>query len=186
MFQDFTPSVTEYEVEVKACMDTEAEFLFLPLFDVDVAAIANLASSSDKQLVGSDGWGSGVLQECGATCVGSYISDVFDAEDPNAADFVQLFQTTYGLIPDGTAALNYDAGFLMEQALKECGEITCNNLAADRDCLRDAMAEIMFSGVAGDVTFDENGDPIDKCVTIRQISDELQYKFVKSVCPSGM
>jgi branched-chain amino acid transport system substrate-binding protein len=64
----------------------------------------------------------------------------------------------------------------------DCGEIT-GDLAADRQCVRDALANIkQFAGITGDMTFTEQGDPV-KCAVIVQITDEGKFAFYKSACP---
>jgi branched-chain amino acid transport system substrate-binding protein len=66
--------------------------------------------------------------------------------------------------------------------MEDCGEIT-GDLAVDRACVRDALAQIKnFAGITGEMTFTEQGDPI-KCAVIVQISDEGTFKFYDQACP---
>ena len=54
--------------------------------------------------------------------------------------------------PDQFAAQAYDALYIMAEGLKNAGE-------ADRDALRDAIAEIKdLEGILGKFSFDEDGD----------------------------
>jgi branched-chain amino acid transport system substrate-binding protein len=67
------------------------------------------------------------------------------------------------------------------QALKNCGEIT-GDLTQDRTCINEGMAEIAnFEGITGNMTFDEQGDPI-KCAVIVKIENQ-EFIAYKSACP---
>ena len=70
---------------------------------------------------------------------------------------------------------------LVAQALENCGTLT-GNLADDRTCVRDGMAEISdFEGITGRMSFDGEGDPI-KCAVIVRI-ENAAVTFHDSVCP---
>lgn len=73
-------------------------------------------------------------------------------EDAKVQEFVKKYTDKYGKEPDQFAAQAYDALYLYEEALKNAGE-------ADRDAVRDALAEIKdFEGILGTMSFDEVGD----------------------------
>jgi branched-chain amino acid transport system substrate-binding protein len=70
---------------------------------------------------------------------------------------------------------------IVTQAIKNCGTIT-GNLTEDRTCIRDGMAAIEdFDGITGNMTFDEQGDPI-KCAVIVQIQNGEFIAFDQA-CP---
>jgi branched-chain amino acid transport system substrate-binding protein len=73
-------------------------------------------------------------------------------EDPKVQGFVKNYEAEYGLAPDQFAAQAYDAMYIMAEGLKNAGE-------ADRDALRDAIAEIKdLEGILGKFSFDKDGD----------------------------
>jgi branched-chain amino acid transport system substrate-binding protein len=73
-------------------------------------------------------------------------------EDPKVQEFVKNYEAEYGLAPDQFAAQAYDAMYIMAEGLKNAGE-------ADRDALRDAIAEIKdLEGILGKFSFDKDGD----------------------------
>ncbi|WP_019414092.1 ABC transporter substrate-binding protein [Paenisporosarcina sp. TG20] len=77
-----------------------------------------------------------------------------DKEDPKVQEFVGKYEAKYGKKPDQFAAQAYDALYIMAEGLKNAGE-------ADRDALRDALAEIKdLDGVLGKFSFDEEGDVV--------------------------
>ena len=73
-------------------------------------------------------------------------------EDPKVQEFVKNYEAEYGKAPDQFAAQAYDALYIMAEGLKNAGE-------ADRDALRDAIAEIKdLEGILGKFSFDKDGD----------------------------
>ncbi|MDZ7260973.1 MAG: ABC transporter substrate-binding protein [candidate division KSB1 bacterium] len=69
--------------------------------------------------------------------------------------FVQRYQTKFGQPPQATAALTYDAVYLLKLALERGG--------LSRQKIRDYLATVgssnpAFEGVTGTIAFDENGD----------------------------
>ena len=97
-----------------------------------------------------------------------YISTGFLPDQPGAEAqrFVAAFRERYGTLPTGDAALAYDAVNVVLRAATEAG--------ASRAAVRDYVAGIgsttaAFEGVTGSIAFDENGDAVDKEVTIGTI-----------------
>lgn len=73
-------------------------------------------------------------------------------EDAKVQEFVKKYTDKYGKEPDQFAAQAYDGLYLFAEAIKNAGE-------ADRDAVRDALAEIKdFEGILGTMSFDEVGD----------------------------
>jgi branched-chain amino acid transport system substrate-binding protein len=71
---------------------------------------------------------------------------------------------------------------IVQKAIQDCGEIT-GDIAVDRKCVRDALAQIKdFDGITGQMTFTEQGDPI-KCAVIVKINDAGEFEFYKQSCP---
>lgn len=92
-----------------------------------------------------------------------------DASRP-AREFAEKFRARHGRDPDSFAALGYDAVHLLAQAAKEGGR--------SRAKIRDYLAGVgrkdgtpAFEGVTGAVSFDENGDPLEKGFAIGAIRD---------------
>ena len=74
--------------------------------------------------------------------------------DPKVQDFVKKYKEKYGMEPDTFAALAYDQGYVLKDALEKAaakGPVT-------RESLRDAMAASNYKGMTGTVTFDDKGD----------------------------
>src|SRR6476620_684607 len=105
--------------------------------------------------VGGNGFNSPqVIEIAGDAAEGLIVATPWFAakEDPKVQEFVKKYEAEYGLAPDQFAAQAYDAMYIMAEGLKNAGE-------ADRDALRDAIAEIKdLEGILGKFSFDKDGD----------------------------
>jgi branched-chain amino acid transport system substrate-binding protein len=111
----------------------------------------------DVPFVGGNGFNSPqVIEIAGEASEGLIVATPWfgEKEDPKVQEFVQKFEAEYGKKPDQFAAQAYDALYIMAEGLKNAGE-------ADRDALRDALAEIKdLPGVLGNFSFDKDGDVV--------------------------
>ena len=186
-FESFTTGDSDFSAQLTKIIDSGAEFLFTPQYYNEVALIVQQAHELgwNVPIVGSDSWGSAETVElCGEDCYGLFFSTHYAAEGATGAtkEFIDAYNAKYGYVPDDVGALTWDSFHIVEQAIQDCGEIT-GDLAVDRQCVRDAMANIkQFHGITGDMTFTEEGDPI-KCAVIVRISEEGKFTFYKQVCP---
>jgi branched-chain amino acid transport system substrate-binding protein len=186
-FESFTTGDTDFSAQLTKIKDAGAEFFFTPQYYNEVPLIVQQAHQLgwDAPVVGSDSWGSpDTVELCGEDCYGLFFSTHYAAEGATGAtkDFIDSYNAKYGYVPADVAALTWDSFRIVQQAIQDCGEIT-GDLAADRQCVRDAMANIKnFQGITGEMTFTEEGDPI-KCAVIVQITDEGKYAFYEQACP---
>jgi branched-chain amino acid transport system substrate-binding protein len=122
----------------------------------------------DATFLGGDGW-TGVVADTAASD-GVYVGTPFSAEDtrPEAQRFVAAFKARYnGLVPDGNAALEYDAVMLIADALR--------NGAPTRQGVRDYLASLsaanQYDGVTGKIHFQASGDPVGKSFVMTRVHD---------------
>jgi branched-chain amino acid transport system substrate-binding protein len=186
-YESFTTGDTDFSAQLTKIKDAGAEFIFTPQYYNEVALIVQQAHELGftGPIVGSDSWGSAELMNlCGDDCKGLFFSTHYAAEGATGAtkDFIDKYNAKYGYVPDDVGALTWDAFNIVKQAIQDCGTIT-GDIKADRQCVRDAMANIKeFPGITGNMTFNEQGDPT-KCAVIVKISDEGKFTFYKQVCP---
>ncbi|PIC76320.1 branched-chain amino acid ABC transporter substrate-binding protein [Sporosarcina sp. P19] len=111
----------------------------------------------DIPFVGGNGFNSPeVIKIAGDAANGLIVATPWFAkkDDEKVKKFVEDYEAAYGMEPDQFAAQAYDGFYVMAEAIKNAGE-------ADRDAIRDALAEIKdFEGVLGNMSFDEEGDII--------------------------
>jgi branched-chain amino acid transport system substrate-binding protein len=78
---------------------------------------------------------------------------------------VQAFKARFGLVPDGNAALAYDATMLLARAVERAGP----DRAKIRRYLAAASPKNAFRGVTGMIRFNADGDPIAKSFVMTRI-----------------
>src|SRR5262249_51034437 len=117
-------------------------------------------------LLGGDGWDSEKLAEIGRDAIeGSYYANHYSFEDkrPAVQDFVERFKARWGGIPDGLAALGYDAAMLLFDAM----ERTPRSPVIDREGLAKQLAQTAdFAGVTGKITLDKDRNPVKSAVML--------------------
>ncbi|MEJ2558675.1 MAG: ABC transporter substrate-binding protein [Anaerolineae bacterium] len=186
-YESFTTKDTDFSAQLTKIKESGAEFIFTPQYYNEVALIVQQAHELgwDKPIVGSDSWGSAELMNlCGDDCKGLFFSTHYAAAGATGAtkEFIDRYNTKYGYVPDDVGALTWDSMLIVQKAIQDCGTIT-GDIAKDRQCVRDAMAQIKnFKGITGEMTFTDQGDPI-KCAVIVKISDAGEFEFYKQVCP---
>lgn len=79
-----------------------------------------------------------------------------------AENFVQNFKQRYNEEPRTDSFYTYDEVFVIGNALKQC----TTESAVDWECTREAMKKTNYTGVAGNITFDENKVSIRKTFLI--------------------
>lgn len=185
-FESFTTGDQDFSAQLTKIGATDCQVLFTPQYYSEVPLIVEQAQDLgiDIPIVGSDSWGDPQLLElCGEACDGLFYSTHYVASGATGAtaEFIDKFNARHNEIPSDVGALTWDSMRLMVQALQNCGTLT-GDLAADRACVRDGLASIEnFEGITGNMTFDDQGDPI-KCAVIVQIQGG-EVGFFESVCP---
>ena len=185
-FESFTTGDQDFSAQLTKIKSAGCDVLFTPQYYNEVPLIVSQAHDLgiDIPIVGSDSWGDPQLLElCGADCDGYFFSTHYVASGAKGAtkDFIDKYNAKYNYIPGDVAALTWDAMRLVVQAVQNCGEIT-GDLTKDRTCVRDGLASIKdFAGITGNMTFDEQGDPI-KCAVIVQIQNG-EFTAYDSACP---
>ncbi len=186
-YESFTTKDVDFSAQLTNIVNSGAEVLFTPQYYNEVPLIVQQAHELgwDAPIVGSDSWGSAETVElCGEDCFGLFFSTHYAAAGATGATkaFIDRYEEEHGYVPDDVGALTWDTLHLAQKAIEDCGEIT-GDLANDRKCVRDALAQIKnFDGITGQMTFTEEGDPI-KCAVIVRISDAGEFEFYKSACP---
>ncbi len=186
-FESFTTGDADFSAQLTKIKDSGAEFIFTPQYYNEVALIVQQAHELgwNAPIVGSDSWGSAELMNlCGDDCNGLFFSTHYAAAGATGAtkEFIDRYNAKYGYVPDDVGALTWDTMLIVQKAIEDCGELT-GDIAVDRQCVRDALAQIKdFQGITGEMTFTDQGDPI-KCAVIVKISDAGEFEFYKQACP---
>ncbi len=185
-YETFSTGDQDFSAQLTNIGAADCDIFFTPQYYNEVPLIVEQAQGLGltMPIVGSDSWGDPQLLElCGASCDGYFFSTHYVASGATGAtkEFIDAFNERHSEIPSDVGALTWDAMRLMAQAMQNCGNIT-GDLAADRLCVREGLAAISnFDGITGEMTFNEQGDPI-KCAVIVQIQGG-EVSFYDSVCP---
>ena len=185
-YETFATGDEVFADQLEAIAAADCDVLFTPQYYNEVPLIVRQARARGltAPIIGNDGWSDPQLTAgCGTDCDGTFYGAHYVAAGATGAtkEFIDAFEERQGETPSDVAALTWDAMQLVVQAIENCGEPS-GDLAADRTCVRDGMAEIAeLEGITGTMSFDEEGDPI-KCMVIATIEDGAAT-FYKSVCP---
>ena len=186
-YESFTTKDTDFSSQLTKINRSGAQVLFTPQYYNEVALIVQQAHELgwNKPIVGSDSWGSAeTVKLCGKDCYGLFFSTHYASSGATGATkaFIDRYEKKHGYVPDDVGALTWDSMRIVQQAIENCGKIT-GKIEKDRQCVRDALADIKaFDGITGKMTFTQEGDPL-KCAVVVKISDKGEFEFYKSVCP---
>lgn len=179
-FASYTTGDKDFSSQLTTIKAAAPQILFLPNYYNEVPLQVKQARNQGLTcaIIGSDSWGSQELLNLGGPELqGAYFSTHYapDIATPKAQAFIQAYEAKYGKKPDDVAALTYDAGLLLCNAITQAGSL-------DRLKVRDALAQVKeFEGVTGKMTFQGGGDPI-KSAVILEVKDG-QFKYFASVQP---
>ena len=167
-WESYTGGDVDFRPQLTSIRDADPDVLFFPDYFSVVALMAAQVSELglNATLLGGDGWeGVFTVLDDPNLLNGSFYSAHFSADDPSTIvqDFIRNFTEQFGEPPNSFAALGYDAGRIIAQAIKEAG-------STDNEAIIRALANLNFSGVTGDISFDAGGNPI-KSVIVTSIQD---------------
>lgn len=149
---------SDLEPFISYCVKQKIDVVFSAGTDASGVALLREARRQNYHaaFLGGDGW-TGITSDT-AAAEGVYVGAPFTAEDPrpNAQRFVRAFRQKYGRVPDGNAALAYDATMLVATAIRTVGP----HRRAIRDYLAGLTDRTAFSGASGSIRFQPDGDPV--------------------------
>jgi len=181
--QSYSNGDSDFRSQLTAIRAQNPEVIFVPGYYTDVGQIAIQARDlgMKQPLMGGDGWESPKLVEIGGHALdGSMYTNHYFYGDPNpiVRDFVQKYKQRYGSIPDGMAALGYDAARVMADAIKRAKKL-------DGPSLRDAIAATKgFQGVTGTITIGPVRDAVGKKIIIEEVKN-AQLTLKATIEPSS-
>jgi branched-chain amino acid transport system substrate-binding protein len=155
----------DFKAQLTALKTRDPQAIYIPGYYTDVALIARQARELGvkQPLLGGDGWDSAKLYEIGGKSIeGSYFSNHYSHEDPDPRiqDFVRRYKEAWGEVPDGLAAMGYDAARVAMDAMARAGELS-------GPAIRDALAATKgFPGVTGVITIDGDHNAVKPAVVL--------------------
>ena len=155
--QDFKAALTKLKT-------ANADVIFVPAYYEEVGKIVKQARELGITcpLLGTDGWDdTKVVDIAGADALNNtYFSTHYSEKDETVQGFLQAFEAEYGHKPNVFAALGYDAGKMIIDAIKRAG-------SDDPKAIAKALAETKDLQVGtGKITMDKNHNPIKDAVIL--------------------
>lgn len=163
--QAFNGANLEISSQLQAIQGAGVQAIYLPVYYGPAATIIRKAREAgiNAPFIGGDGWDSEELaKNAGDAINGNYFSNHYAAEEdrPEVKNFVTKYKEAYGSVPDGLAALGYDAALVLFDAMDRAKSLSGKDL-------RDAIAETKnFTGVTGTFSIDEKRNALKSAVVI--------------------
>jgi branched-chain amino acid transport system substrate-binding protein len=170
----------DFKGQLGRILGSTPDVLFVPGYYSDVALIAKQSKEIGLKatMLGGDGWDSPELTKIGGEAIeGAYFSNHYSIEDqdPKVQEFVKTYQAKFGMVPDGLAALGYDAAKILADAMERSASLKPSDI-------RTALAETKnFKGVTGEITIDAERNA-SKSATVLQVQGG-KYAFKEKINP---
>jgi branched-chain amino acid transport system substrate-binding protein len=171
---DYAANTSNYTVDLSRIKEAGAEVVFLPASVEKGVMIVKQAQKLglEARFLGTDLWQDASLLQAAdeeTLSLMAFSSDLGQQSVENAlsVEFASAYAEKYGTdaTPDAAVGLGFDAYMLALDAIERAGTSVRTEL------IRDALTLTRsFRGVSGNITFDENGDPI-KSVPITTVRD---------------
>ena len=170
----------DFSAQLTAIRSSEPDVVFLPGYYTDAGNVILQARKLGLTVafLGGDGWDSSKLGEiAGSSIDGCYYSNHYSHEDqnPRVQDFIKKYNGRHQQIPDGLAALGYDAARILFEAMERAESLDGKTLAAELAKTKD------FDGVTGSISIDAERNAV-KPAVILEMKDG-KPKYVSTIKP---
>ena len=170
---------TDFTVQLTTIAEATPDVIFSTGFSPEVPLLVRQAREEigiTATFIGGDSWDNiALIEAAGAVIDGSFFSSGFSAEagpsdlGEDAYQFVTAYTAMFGVIPEGGAALGYDALRLVVQAMRRADDLTPT-------AIRDQLAATMnYSGATFISGYDENRHTSKSVVVKRIVHGEVQF-----------
>jgi branched-chain amino acid transport system substrate-binding protein len=180
-YESFTgeDQTTDFSAQLTNIKAANPEVIFLAAYYAAAALEAKQARALGITVpfVGADGWDSSELTKlAGEAIEGGYFCNHYSPEDPSPINqnYLKKYTERFGQTPDALATLAYDAALILIDSIQRAG-------STDGAAIRDAMAATNLQVVSGQITFDENRNPIKSAAIIKV--EGGKFVFEKTVQP---
>ena len=175
---------TDFTAQLTAIAEATPDAVFCTGFIPEVPQVVRQAREEigiTATFLGGDSWDNpGLIPEAGSAADGSFFSSPFSVKaDPNdlgedAQRFIAAYTGTFNEVPDGGAALGYDAVRLLVQAMRRAPDL-------EPTAIRDQIAATSdYSGATLISGYDENRHTAKSAAINRIVDGEVQfYKLIE-------
>jgi branched-chain amino acid transport system substrate-binding protein len=170
----------DFSLYLKKIKLLQPDIVFLPGHTTDAGKIIRQSREQGMSItfLGGDAWGDTMYSHTGSSLHGNYYSAHWHHNNQNieSLQFVKKYQDNFGgMISDAGPALTYDAVFLFADAVRRAKSLKPTKI-------KNALtATKNYKGITGNITFNDNGDPIKPAVILK--FDKGTSIYVKTVVP---
>ena len=161
----------DYSTQLTKLDTNGIEALFVPHYPDTVGPILAQVASNELDFIclGGDGW-DGIQDDYAAEAEGFFFANHYAADNEAAVvqNFISAYEEKFEETPNALGALAYDAVYLMAGAIDTAD-------STDSDAIIAALADSSLEGVTGNISFDENGDPIKGVMIIQVVDGKLKF-----------
>ncbi|MEG0877060.1 MAG: ABC transporter substrate-binding protein [Oscillospiraceae bacterium] len=175
--EKFQTGDVDFKSQLTTIKGKNPDVLMMPVYAEPLRIIAAQAKEVGitSQLMGVDGW-DGVLSDANfdaSVLEGGLFCSQYSAESTDEAlqKFIKTYKETNNTDPNMFSVLGYDAMQIMAKAIEKAG-------SADAAAIIDALNATDYVGLTGNITFDENRNPI-KSSVIMSVKGGA-YKYVEN------
>ncbi len=174
----YASSAVDYKAQLLKTKQLNPDVVYVPGYERDSAHIMKQAKKMGitSTFLGGDGWEITMYKFGGDAIDDSYFSSHWHRDDTReiSQNYVMRFEKEYGKAD--IFALSYDAVNVLADAIKRAK-------STDSQKIQQALANTKnFPGITGNITFDENGDPVDKAAVILKFKNR-EIEYVKTIIP---
>ena len=172
--QSYKAGDQDFKAQLTAIRAKGPEAIYVPGYYTDVALIVRQGRELGMKMpfLGGDGWDSARLYEIGGKALdGCYFSNHYSADDPSPRiqEFVKRYRDKFGEVPDGLAALGYDAAQVALDAMARARDLTGPSIKEALEQTRN------FPGVTGVITIDADHDAVKPAVVLKIEGGKASY-----------
>jgi branched-chain amino acid transport system substrate-binding protein len=173
--QSYSSGEVDFNSQLTSIRAKKPDAIFVPGYYTEVGLIAKQARKLGIKvpLLGGDGWDSEKLYEIGGKALNNgFFSNHYSQDDqsPAVQNFIKSYKAAYNKVPDGLAAMGYDAGMVLFAAMERGKTLS----AADT---RDALAATKdFQAVTGKITIDSKRNASKPAVVLEVKDGKFLYK----------
>ena len=172
--QDFKATLTKLKT-------ANADVMFVPAYYEEVGKIVKQAREMgiNSAILGTDGWDdTKVVDIAGADALNNtFFSTHYSEKDAEVQGFIEAYKKKFNRAPNVFAALGYDAGKMLVDALKRAG-------SGDTEKIREALEATKDLKVGtGTISMDKHHNPIKTAVILEMKNGEKELKA--KIAPEG-
>lgn len=158
----------DFKAQLTKIAPTNPDVLVVPEYYEQAALIATQAREVgiNATFIGPDGW-DGIAKALDKSAYSaienSYFTNHYSTQDTSekVQNFIKSYKAKYNEDPSAFSALGYDAAYIVKASIEKAG-------STDRKAVVEAMKNINYDGVTGQLTFDAKNNPV-KAVTIIKV-----------------